>query len=53
MFLFMANLANQLRVHHHMSTPYNPQSNGLVERLVKTFKSALKRSIQDQLAGAE
>ena len=49
----MANLSELLRIHHHMSTPYYPQSNGLVERLVQTFKSALKRSIQDQLAGAE
>ena len=49
----MSNLAEILHINHHMSTPYYPQSNGLVERLVQTFKNALKRSIQDQLAGAE
>lgn len=49
----VANLAELLRINHYLSTPYYPQSNGLVERLVQTFKSALKRSIQDQLAGAE
>ena len=47
------HLAELLRINHHLSTPYYPQSNGLVERLLQTFKSALKRSIQDQLAGAE
>ena len=46
------HLAELLRINHHMSTPYYPQSNGLVERLVQTFKSALRRSIQDQIAGA-
>ena len=49
----IAHLADLLRVNHHLSTPHYPQSNGLVERLVQTFKSALKRSIQDQLVGAE
>ena len=49
----IANLVDMLHINHHMSTPYYPQSNGLVERLVQTFKSALERSIQDQLASAE
>ena len=47
----MANLSKLLLIHHHRSTPYYPQSNGLVERLVQTFKSSLKRTIVDQLQG--
>ena len=48
----MENLSKLLLVHHHRSTPYHPQSNGLVERLVQTFKSSLKRTIMDHLQGA-
>ena len=47
------NLSRLLKMNHHMSTPYYPQSHGLVERLVQTFKDALKCSIQDQIAGAD
>ena len=46
------NLSELLRINHHMSTPYYPQSNRMIERLVQTFKVALLRTIQDQLAGA-
>lgn len=48
----MEKLSKLLQVHHHRSTPYYPQSNGLVERLVHSFKSSLKRTIVDQLQGA-
>ena len=47
------NLDELLRINHHMSTLYYPQSNGLVERLEQTFKDVLKRTIQDQIAGAD
>lgn len=47
----MENLTKLLQVHHYRSTPYYPQSNGLVERLVQTFKNSLKRTIIDQLQG--
>lgn len=49
----MDNLNELLRINHHMSTPYYPQSNGMIERLVQTFKDALKRTIQDQISGAD
>lgn len=49
----LVNLSHLLQINHHMSTPYYPQSNGLVERVVQTFKNALKRTIQDQIAGAD
>jgi Integrase core domain len=38
----------KLGVHHHMTTAYHPQSNGLVERLHRRLKEALKA----RLAGA-
>ena len=49
----MEHLSSTLKVAHHLSTPYYPQSNGMVERIVQTFKSSLKRSIQDQIAGSD
>ena len=49
----MEHLASTLKMAHHLSTPYYPQSNGMVERIVQTFKSSLKRSIQDQIAGSD
>lgn len=38
-------LTKLLQIHHHFSTPYYPQSNGRVERVVGTLKSMLKRTV--------
>ena len=38
-------LTETLRVRHHFSTPYYPQSNGRVERVVGTLKAMLKRTV--------
>lgn len=48
----MENLAGLLRINHHMSTSYYLQSNGMIECLVQTFKSTLRRTFQDLIAGA-
>lgn len=40
-------LCRILRVKHHLSTPYYPQSNGKIERVVGTIKTMLKRAVQD------
>lgn len=39
------NLCRILRVKHRLSTPYYPQSNGKVERVVGTIKTMLKRAV--------
>ncbi|GFO31447.1 Pol polyprotein [Plakobranchus ocellatus] len=39
-------IANQLGVQLHQTTAYHPQSNGLVERLHRTLKAALKAHLQ-------
>ncbi|GFN87763.1 hypothetical protein PoB_001426900 [Plakobranchus ocellatus] len=39
-------IANQLGVQLHRTTAYHPQSNGLVERLHRTLKAALKSRLQ-------
>ena len=49
----MENLTKLLQVHQHRTTSYYPQSNGLVERIVQTFKHCLKRTIMDQLHGSK
>src|ERR1044072_8193868 len=37
------NLTAQFRIKHHLSSPYHPQTNGLVERFNKTFCEALAK----------
>ena len=39
------NLTQTLGVRHRLSTPYYPQSNGKVERVIGTIKSMLKRTV--------
>ena len=39
------NLTETLGVRHRLSTPYYPQSNGKVERVIGTIKSMLKRTV--------
>ncbi|KAF8432182.1 hypothetical protein BGX38DRAFT_261913 [Terfezia claveryi] len=36
-----------LRIHHHLSTPYYPQSNRKIERVVGTIKAMLKRAVME------
>lgn len=35
-------------VNHLTSAPFNPESNGLAERMVRTFKTALKKILEDE-----
>lgn len=37
------DLCEELRVRHHTTLPYHPQSNGLAERFVRTVKSYVVR----------
>jgi transposase InsO family protein len=39
------SLNKTLKIHHRRSTPYYPQSNGRVERVVGTLKANLKRAV--------
>ena len=39
----MEKVLNQLGIHHSVSTPYHPQSNGLCERANETIKSLIKK----------
>jgi len=40
-------LCKILKVKHHLSTSYYPQSNGKIERVVGTIKTMLKRAVQE------
>ena len=44
----MDKLLKKWKIQHHFSTPYHPQSNGLVERYNKTLCNALARQCQGQ-----
>lgn len=46
-------IVRHCRLIHHRSTPYYPQSNGKIERMVGAVKSAIKRSFWDHLGLAE
>lgn len=41
------SLCGILRIKHHFSTPYYPQSNGKIERVVGTVKTMLKRAVRE------
>ena len=43
----ITNLSNILKINHHRSTPYYPQSNGRIERVVGTIKTSLKKMVED------
>ena len=38
-------LTDTMRIRHRLSTPYYPQSNGKVERVIGTLKSMLRRTV--------
>jgi len=39
----ITNLSTILKINHHRSAPYYPQSNGRIERVVGTIKPNLKK----------
>jgi hypothetical protein len=40
-------LCDVLKIRHHFSTPYYPQSNGRAERLIGTLKSIMIKAVQE------
>lgn len=45
-------LCQTLRIKHYFSTPYYPQSNSKIERVVGTIKTMLKRAVQEAVTGS-
>ena len=43
----ITNLNTILGIHHKRSTPYYPQSNGRVERVVGTIKTSMKKAVDE------
>ena len=42
-------LCKILKVKHHLSMPYYPQSNGKIERVIGTIKTMLKKAVQEAM----
>ena len=46
-------LCRILRINHHLSTPYYPQSNGKIERVVGPIKAMMKRTVLEAVTKAD
>ena len=44
----LRNISDKLGFEHRLSTPYHPQTNGLTERAVQTFKSRIQKSVSTE-----